>query len=1156
VQFTRLKLSGFKSFVEPTELIIEPGLTGVVGPNGCGKSNLIEAIRWVMGETSAKKMRGGAMDDVIFSGTSLRPARNLAEVTLSLDNAERTAPAAYNDADEIEVTRRIERESGSTYLINGSEVRARDVQLLFADLATGAHSTALVSQGQIGALINAKPIQRRHVLEEAAGITGLHSRRHEAELRLRAAETNMERLEDVVLSMEGQLQGLKRQARQATRYRNISGHIRKQEALQLHIRYSEAEGAATKAAEDLKTAETRVAEITRVAAAATTAQEQISEKLPPLRQAEAERAAALHRLTLAREGLDAEEARARENQTRLEGRLAQIGGDMAREEQHATEAGSQIERLAGERQNLEQARENEVDQGEAAEARTLETLENLTTRETALDAAGLQAAEEEAQRNAQGSEIENAQRRLARLTERRDQISAERERLEAEAAEASAAGEPEITDSVITEAAEAAMLAHEAVEAAEKARSDAQVIEAQARDLLQSLEKDLGRVGGEETALTRLLDGDKDDLWPPLIDSLTVEAGFEAALGAALGEDLDVPSDTGAPVHWREFPPFDDTAALPEGCTPLSDYVKGPAALTRRLSQIGVLSEGVRGSDVSPNLLQGQRLVSQDGGLWRWDGYTATSGAPTPAAQRLAQRNRLEDLAQERIDLEQRVASAQSKFDAASDAAQKVIAAEQASREKARGADITVRQMQETHARAVAARTERLSRLSGLAESWTETNGDVSEAQAQQSAAEKVLAEMPAAELARDAVAALRDEVAVLRRDHSDAVNARDLLIAEARGRANRLATIDQENTAWQGRKSSAGEQIEQLGERRDEAGTELALAVAVPAKIAERRVALLDQIAIAESLRNEAADALAQTEAALAACEKEARDASEALSTAREDRVRVEARVAQAAQSIDEVTSRMQEVLDCTPAQAPEIAELKEGEELPARDGVEHKLERLKRERDNMGPVNLRAEAEAVELTEQIDTMVAERIDLEQAIARLRQGINSLNREGRERLLAAFKEVDTHFREMFTRLFGGGEAHLTLTESDDPLEAGLEIMASPPGKRMQSMTLLSGGEQALTAVSLLFAVFLTNPAPICVLDEVDAPLDDANVERFLKLVDDIAADAGTRFLIITHNPLSMAGMERLFGVTMGERGVSQLVSVDLSHAESLRESA
>jgi len=1153
VQFTRLRLSGFKSFVDPTELVIEPGMTGVVGPNGCGKSNLIEAIRWVMGETSAKKMRGGAMDDVIFAGTSLRPARNLAEVTLSLDNAERGAPAAYNEADEIEVTRRIERDSGSTYLINGAEVRARDVQLLFADLATGAHSTALVSQGQIGALIAAKPIQRRHVLEEAAGITGLHSRRHEAELRLRAAETNMERLEDVVLSMEAQLQGLKRQARQATRYRNISGHIRKQEALQLHLRYSDAEAAATKAAEDLKVAETRVAEITRVAAAATTAQQEISEKLPPLRQAEAERAAALHRLTLAREGLDAEEARARENQTRLEGRLAQIGGDMAREQQHAREADSQIERLEGERQGLETARENEVEQGEAAEAKAVESQETLTTRETALDAAGQQAAEEDARRNALGGEIENAQRRLARLTERRDQITAEREKLEAEVAEA---GEPEVTDEVIAGAVEAASAAHNAIEAVERARSDSQVIEAEARDLLQTLEKELGRVGGEETALTRLLDGDKDDLWPPLIDSLTVETGYEAALGTALGDDLDVPADTGAPVHWREFPPYDDAPALPDGCTPLSNYVQGPASLTRRLTQVGVLAEGARGSEISPRLVQGQRLVSHDGDLWRWDGYTATSGAPTPAAQRLAQRNHLEELGKERAELDERVAAAQQKFDVAAEAAAKVVADEQAAREKARAADMNVRQMQETHARAVAARTMRESRLTGLSESLGEITGDIGEAQSAQEQSQAALADMPAAQAGREAVAGLREEVGNLRRAHSEAVNARDRLIAEARGRANRLQGIGQERNAWQTRKSSAAEQIDQLTTRREEADTELAIAVAVPKEIAERRVALLDQIAGAETLRNEAADALAKTEAALAGCEKEARDAAEALSNAREDRVRVEARVAQAAQSIEEVTSRMQEVLECTPAQAPEIAEIKEGEAMPARDVVENKLERLKRERDNMGPVNLRAEAEAVELTEQIDTMVAERTDLEQAIARLRQGISSLNREGRERLLTAFKEVDTHFREMFTRLFGGGEAHLTLTESDDPLEAGLEIMASPPGKRMQSMSLLSGGEQALTAVSLLFAVFLTNPAPICVLDEVDAPLDDANVERFLDLVADISASAGTRFLIITHNPLSMAGMERLFGVTMGERGVSQLVSVDLSQAETLRESA
>ena len=1153
MQFTRLKLSGFKSFVDPTELLIEPGLTGVVGPNGCGKSNLIEAIRWVMGETSAKKMRGGAMDDVIFSGTSMRPARNLAEVTLALDNSGRAAPAAWNEADEIEVTRRIERESGSTYLINGNEVRARDVQLLFADLATGAHSTALVSQGQIGALINAKPIQRRHVLEEAAGITGLHSRRHEAELRLRAAESNMERLEDVVLAMEGQLQGLKRQARQATRYRNISGHIRKSEATQLHLRYVEAETAATKAAEDLKTAETRVAEITRVAAAATSAHEQIAEKLPPLRQSEAECAAALHRLTLAREGLDAEEARARENQARLEDRLAQIGGDVAREEEQVREADSQVMRITGERRELESARENEVEQGETAQGRVAETLETLTAKEGELDDAGTKAAEEEARRNALAGEIENAQRRLARLTERRDQIAAERARLEEQAA---AEGEPEVTDAAIEAAAKAASDAHDAVEVAEKARSDAQVLEAEARDLLQTLEKELGRVGGEETALTRLLDGDKDELWPPLIDGLNVEAGYEAALGAALGEDLDVPSDVGAPVHWRALPPYDTAAALPEGCEALSKYVKGPEALNRRLSQIAVLAAGTKGSEISPQLAQGQRLVSLEGDLWRWDGFTATAGAPTPAALRLAQRNRLEDLARERADLEARVDSARTKFEAAAEAAKEVVNAEQASREKARSGDNAVRQMQETHARAVAARTQREARLSGLAESLAETTADMEEGQTAERQATDTLSQMPPVEVAQVALAALREEVGVLRRSHSEASNARDLLIAEARGRAQRLEAIERENQAWQSRKTSAADQIEQLGQRRDESSAELALAVAVPKEIAERRVALLDHIATAEVARNEAADALATTETALAACEKEAREASEALSAAREDRVRVEARVAQSAQSIEEVTSRMLEVLECTPAQAPEIAELIEGDELPDRESVDHRLERLKRERDNMGPVNLRAEAEATELTEQITTMVAERTDLEEAIARLRQGIASLNKEGRERLLAAFKEVDAHFRKLFVTLFGGGEAHLTLTESDDPLEAGLEIMASPPGKRMQSMSLLSGGEQALTAVSLLFSVFLTNPAPICVLDEVDAPLDDANVERFLRLVEEIAGNAGTRFLIITHNPISMAGMERLFGVTMGERGVSQLVSVDLSQAEDLRESA
>ncbi len=398
MHFTRLRLAGFKSFVEPTELAIEPGLTGVVGPNGCGKSNLIEGLRWVMGETSAKKMRGGAMDDVIFNGTSMRPARNIAEVSLLLDNAGRDAPAAYNDGDELEIVRRIERESGSGYRINGGDVRARDVQLLFADLATGAHATALVSQGQIGALIAAKPVDRRRILEEAAGITGLHSRRHEAELRLRAAETNLERLDDVMAAMEDQLRGLKRQARQATRYRNLSGHIRRAEAMLLYLRWRQAETAAGSARERLGQATGQVADLTSAAAAASTAQASQAEALPPLRQAEAESAARLHHLAVSRDGLEAEEVRAREAKAALEARLSQIAGDSQREQSLLSDAADNARRLESEAQALEAAREGEGEAQAAAEARVAESGSRLAEREQALDEANRQAAEEAGRR--------------------------------------------------------------------------------------------------------------------------------------------------------------------------------------------------------------------------------------------------------------------------------------------------------------------------------------------------------------------------------------------------------------------------------------------------------------------------------------------------------------------------------------------------------------------------------------------------------------------------------------------------------------------------------------------------------------------------------------------------------------------------------------
>lgn len=1152
MQFVRLRLSGFKSFVDSTELEIGEGLTGVVGPNGCGKSNLVEALRWVMGETSAKRIRGGAMDDVIFSGTQSRPARNVAEVALMVDNRDRTAPAAFNDAEELEISRAIERESGSAYRINGAEVRARDVQLLFADAASGAHSPSLVSQGRIGAVVNAKPAERRMLLEEAAGITGLHSRRHEAELRLRGAETNLERLDDVMQALEAQLQNIKRQARQANRYRRVGEQIRRNEGILLHLLHQRAQAQIAEADAQLRTVTQKVGELTEAVARANAAHVEASDTLPALRQREAEAGARLHRLAVARDALEQEDQRVAAAQSQLEQRLRQIDVDQGREGKLAEDAAEAVGALEQERATLTAARAGEESARQAAATRTAEAGAALEGQDGALDAATDKLAELTAARDGLIRTRDDAAARLARLQARQQDGETHYRAIDAE-----------VRDDETLQSS--ARLFDQARSATETARAEVEQAEAHAKALdtaaqekqeaLRQRQGDIDRLEAEAAALVKLLKVGDADLWPPLVDAINVAPGYETALGAALGDDLQAPADEAAPVHWRTLPALDHAAALPPGATPLSTHVQAPPALQRRLQQIGVVDDA-DGPRLMAQLKVGQRLVSRSGGLWRWDGFTVSIGAETAAAVRLAQRNRLEELRAAQATQRPPLQAAQAAHDAARRDAQRAADSLAAVRERARAADEALNRARDAHGTAEREAAARSSRLLALQENLSQIAQDIEETRDSETQAREKLATLPDLEAARMDLGELRRQAATLRSALVEARNAEDQLRREAQARSDRIAAIDGEVGAWHRRSENAQAQIAELGQRRTQAEAELEELRAKPAEIAARRQALLEQIETADTARRADADALAEAEAKVAELDKLLRQAEGVLASAREDRVRAEAGCQQAGERQSEVVRRIDEALQCRPEDVLASAGVAAEEELPPLEETETKLERLKRERDRMGPVNLRAEQEAAELEEQLATMHSEREDLEGAIARLRRGISSLNREGRERLLAAFSQVDEHFQQLFVRLFGGGRAHLSLIESDDPLEAGLEIMASPPGKRLQSLSLLSGGEQALTALSLLFAVFLTHPAPVCVLDEVDAPLDDANVERFCNLVAEIARSTGTRFLIITHHPYSMARMDRLFGVTMAERGVSQLVSVDLARAERIRATA
>ncbi|PZO74727.1 MAG: chromosome segregation protein SMC [Mesorhizobium amorphae] len=1150
MKFTRLRILGFKSFVEPADFVIEEGLTAVVGPNGCGKSNLVEAIRWVMGESSYKNMRASGMDDVIFSGNASRPARNTAEVTLYLDNGDRTAPAAFNNADELQVSRRIERASGSNYRINGREARARDVQLLFADQSTGARSPSMVGQGRVGELIQAKPQARRALLEEAAGISGLHSRRHEAELRLKAAEANLERLDDVSGELQTRIESLKRQARQAIRFRALSADLRAAEATLLHIRWTEAKIAQAAAQTALDKATLAVAERMQKQMAAVRDQGVNMHGLPDLRTAQADAAKALGRLEGERRAIDEELDRITARAREIERTLRQIEADTLREATIARDNGEVLARLDKEEAALREEADAATTMREAAALADGEARERLRASEVqALTLAG-EHAEAAANRQA-------AERALRGAAERTARLAAERARAQAELAslEKAQAGLPDLgaLRSALGQA-EAHLRAAE-----EELALRAQALDA-ARQAVAATAAPLGearaasaRLDGEIRTLRKLMEGGGGKRFAPVIDAIRVGRGYEAALAAALGSDLDASLQKEAPLRWEAPGDGAGDAALPEGVESLGDHVEGPPALRRRLAQVGVTENG---ADLQALLQPGQRLVSRAGDLWRWDGFCARADAPSAAASMLEHRNRL-------VDAEREAAAAQAALDArnaerqrAETALQAAIGSEAQARQAVRGASGEVSSLGTRHNEAERVAGTAAAKLAGLVEAQKRWDAAHAEASAEEASVATALAETPDPAALQARLDAAREAFARDRAAQAETVAGLDRLKREDEARRRRLGAIGGEREAWKTRVAGAERQLATLRGRREEAEGEAARLATAPDALEARRRALRSEIAAAGAARSAASDALSAAEDRQGVLDRAASDAAQALSQAREERVRAEERLNAADARRSDTEARIRASLDVAPHEAERLGGLAAGEALPDGVDTERRIERLKSEIDRLGAVNLRAEEEARELGSRFDTILAERADVVEAVGKLRGGISALNREGRERLLQAFTAVQAHFQRLFTHLFGGGTAELVLVESDDPLEAGLDIVARPPGKKPQTMTLLSGGEQALTAMSLIFAVFLTNPAPVCVLDEVDAPLDDHNVERFCNLLDQMAAMTDTRFIVITHNPITMARMDRLFGVTMAEQGVSQLVSVDLQAAEALRETA
>ena len=1149
MRFSKLRLTGFKSFVDPTDLIITDGLTGVVGPNGCGKSNLLEALRWVMGENRPTAMRGGGMEDVIFAGAATRPARNFAEVSLHIDNSERLAPAGFNDTDTLEIVRRITRDVGSAYKAAGKDVRARDVQMLFADASTGAHSPALVRQGQIAELINAKPKSRRRILEEAAGISGLYQRRHEAELKLKGAEQNLARVDDVIEQLAAQLAQLARQARQAARYREIGNELRHAEGQLLYRRWREADTARSVADDELRNRTTAAAQAEAAVRVAVKARQGAEDALPPLREEEAIAAAVLQRLSVQRDTLKDQEAQAAQTIQTLTQRIAQLARDIEREGGLNRDAGETIERLEWEAAEIAKASEGHGALLEAAAEASREAAQVLQTREAdqgekTEDVARLAARHGSAQRLlADSRKVElKSEAEAARA---RDAVAASQAALDKAGQDFTAA------QGAVATAEDTARRADETLLAAEEARAETQSREADARAERSEAEGEMNALRAEAGALAKLVQRDTAE-GGQILDRLQVQQGFEKALGAALADDLRAPEvEADGPSGWAVLDDYDDVQALPEGVTPLTLHVSVPDVLMRRMSQIGLCDP-----DDAPRLHSllkpGQRLVSTEGDLWRWDGFRAwAEDAPSAAALRLQQLNRLEELKQSLERAEGRAVGARQAHEVLTRRMADLTEADKQARNARREADRMVADAARALSRAEADRNLAEGRLESLGLAVTRHEEDAMAARARVSEAEAALADLPDLETARAEVEDLRMTVEAARITMMSRRSAHDDLRRTGEARIKRAQEITKEISGWKHRLETAEKRTAELIERKAGSEDELKTAQAAPAELAAKRDALNEEITRAEVRKAEASNVLSEAEGQLRAATEAERDAERGASEAREARARSEARAEAARETVAYAAERIADDQQMTPNQLLTALDVAP-DQMAAAGVLEADVNRLKRQRDALGAVNLRAEEDAKEVQVEHDTLVSEKADLEEAIKTLRSGIASLNREGRERLLTAFEQVNSNFSLLFTHLFGGGEANLVMVESDDPLEAGLEIMCQPPGKKLSTLSLLSGGEQTLTAMALIFAVFLANPAPICVLDEVDAPLDDANVTRFCDLLDEMCRRTDTRFLIITHHAVTMARMDRLFGVTMAEQGVSQLVSVDLKKAETL----
>ena len=1096
MDFKKLRISNFKSFVDPVEVNINEGLTGVVGPNGCGKSNLVEALRWVMGETSYKSMRTDAMDDVIFSGTENRPARNFAEVSLILDNKDRNAPNDYNKEDNIEIIRRIERESGSAYRVNGKDIRARDIQMFFADVSTGARSPSLVRQGQIDELISQKPEQRRKILEEAAGISGFHVRRHEAELRLNAANNNIDRLDDVLKELSSQIRSLRKQAREATRYKTLSEEIRNAQAVVLAVKLElineELDDSNKKYNDAKKNHQDTINSLSRI----NTEEIQLVDELKPLKEKSASDAAKFQRLIIEMEGLDKELMRQEQRIIELDDFILSTSSQLERENEILIDLKNSLSAYSNTEEKIKKKSQIQI-----------QIDENLSL---------LKANNEKINNfSSKYSQKEN----LEKITD----------------------NNKEIIDSILSQI-KREKDHHDSLNNLSKSENNLDSLSQKDNQIRELINKKTDELNQNESLINNIVDlysqknvlekllGSSLDVKNSLIDKLEVEPGFENALDALLGDELYYSVDNDQPIHWEYLGDFSEELSLPKNCEPLSSFIKGSNVVNRRLRQTGLVKKE-DGQKLMSDLNFGQRLVSKEGDLWRWDGLVVSSSSSSSAVKRLQQRNKLDEINQSIKDFEIKHEDIEKLRKKSSDI-QESITNSKIELDRVN----TQIDAKEDNAEKIIKSKNELSILNNKLEEFnSESNDNLKQLAEIKSSIDSFEIEFGGIEKLRKIGEEYQETITTLKID------------------LDRISTEIESKGDIEKKIPQAIDLISSLEERIQNYKNEKNNYTSLPEEIDKKKNTLNSLIEKARLEKLASEDKLTDLENKINSMRSKQRDVVEQEAQHRESEARLETLLQNNREKKDEIISQIDRDLKLNNNQLLELVNFSEDNPRPDEITAEQNFERFKNEREVLGGVNLRADDELEEVQDRFDETKSEREDLDAAISKLKKGISGLNQESRERMKLAFNEVNEKFQNVFKKLFGGGHAELNFVDSDDPLEAGLEMLAQPPGKKLKSMESLSGGEKALTAISLIFAVFLTNPSPICVLDEVDAPLDDANVERFCDLIEDMSKSVNTRFLIITHHALTMSRMDRLFGVTMQEKGISKLVSVDLKTAEKFR---